>query len=62
MLMSSQALTPARQKERGRGNKIKKVENADMDGLIKAKRGQRRRATGQAERKGSSRGTKGERM
>lgn len=62
MLMSFQALTPARQKERGRGNKIKKVENADMEGLIKAKRGQRRRATGQAERKGSSRGTKGERM
>lgn len=29
MLMSSQALTPARQKERGRGNKIKKVENAE---------------------------------
>lgn len=29
MLMSSQALTPARQKERGRGNKIKQVENAE---------------------------------
>lgn len=32
MLMSSQALMPARQKERGRGNKIKKVENAETVG------------------------------